>query len=233
MKLVPVLDLKGSQVVAAHLGNRESYKPLSSPLCRSSYPLDVVAALLSLYPFDTLYVADLDAITGSGNNLQSIRRIHTAYPQLALWVDNGIVELEQIAEFSRPIIGSESLSGLAEFIDIKARHPAALLSLDFRKRGFLGPPALLEQHRLWPHEVIVVSLSHVGSSRGPDLALLSRLQSKCPATRFYAGGGVGDGDDLKRLHQIGVSGCLLATALHNGTINGSDISEFIDPRRIQ
>ncbi|MEW8382346.1 MAG: nickel transporter, partial [Candidatus Thiodiazotropha taylori] len=64
MKLIPVIDLMNGIVVRAIRGQRQSYLPSSTPLCQSSQPEAVISALLSLYPFDTLYIADLDAITG-------------------------------------------------------------------------------------------------------------------------------------------------------------------------
>ncbi len=226
MKLAPALDLKGTRVVAARLGERERYAPSATPLCRSSNPPNVVQALLALFPFDTLYIADLDAITGTGNNFETIRRLHLAYPHLTLWVDNGNFELQLLTEFARPVIGSESLDGLPEYIALRALYPTAVLSLDFRERDFIGPAALLEQHGLWPDDLIVMTLARVGSTRGPDLALLSQLSLRRPETRFYAGGGIRDRNDLKWLDRNGISGCLLATALHQGFINSGDLRDF-------
>ena len=64
MDIIPVIDLMGGQAVHAKLGRRDEYRPLQSRLCRTSRPLDVAEALLALYPFRTLYLADLDAIRG-------------------------------------------------------------------------------------------------------------------------------------------------------------------------
>ena len=58
MRVVPVIDLMAGRVVHARRGDRSNYRPLESKLTRSSEPVAVVAALLALAPFDTLYVAD-------------------------------------------------------------------------------------------------------------------------------------------------------------------------------
>ena len=72
MQAIPVIDLMGGQVVRARMGDRASYRPLESPLSPTSDPVDVVRGLLGVFPFPTLYVADLDAIQGSGRQLPDV-----------------------------------------------------------------------------------------------------------------------------------------------------------------
>ena len=93
MEVVPVIDLKGGVVVRARHGDRASYRPIETPLSPTSDPLDVVAGLLSVHPFRTLYVADLDAIEGRGDASAILERIAKTFPHLSLWVDNGCAEL--------------------------------------------------------------------------------------------------------------------------------------------
>ena len=54
VELIPVIDLKGGQVVRAQFGRRDDYRPIQSPLSATSDPIDVARGLLSLYPFETL-----------------------------------------------------------------------------------------------------------------------------------------------------------------------------------
>ena len=90
MQLIPVIDLKGGLVVAARRGDRRHYAPLQTPLCPSAAPVAVAAALLGLYPFTTLYIADLDAIGGGPGQWGLIEQIHRNHPVVTLWVDNGL-----------------------------------------------------------------------------------------------------------------------------------------------
>ena len=230
MKIVPVIDLKEGHVVAAHLGQRESYAPLNTPLCRSSAPLQVATALLTRFPFDTLYIADLDAISGAGSNFDSLRALHRHYPHITLWVDNGGVELKQLSAIARPVIGSESLGGLSDYTRLRSAHPSALLSLDFHEREFRGPPALLANPRLWPEAIIAMTLSRIGSDRGPDLTLLTELSARKPASSLYAAGGIRNRNDLHNLNRMGISGCLLASALHRGDIDSAALNGLLTPR---
>src|SRR5215469_5156842 len=92
MQIIPVLDLKNGTVVRAQLGERDRYRPIATPLAPSSDPVDVARGLLSVYPFQTLYIADLDAIEGWGNDDAAIGQLRQAFPQVSLWVDNGIAD---------------------------------------------------------------------------------------------------------------------------------------------
>jgi len=99
MDVVPVIDLRGGAVVRARKGDRASYRPIETPLSRTSDPIDVVAGYLSVHPFRMLYIADLDAIEGRGSADATIRNIAQAFPRLALWVDNGCVEIDPARRF--------------------------------------------------------------------------------------------------------------------------------------
>ena len=73
---IPVLDLMGGQVVRARAGERESYRPLTgSAVASSAVPLAVVESLLRLYPFRSIYMADLDAILGRGDHDATVATI--------------------------------------------------------------------------------------------------------------------------------------------------------------
>jgi phosphoribosylformimino-5-aminoimidazole carboxamide ribotide isomerase len=230
MKLIPVIDLMDSRVVSAKRGERHAYAPSDTPLCRSSQPHAVVSALLNLFPFDTLYIADLDAIRGNGSNLELIHKLCLFYPEIVFWVDNGLAELERLCGFARPVIGSESLVSCDALSHLLASLPSPLLSLDYHADAFTGPAGLDRKPWLWPEDLIIMTLSRVGTASGPDLSLLRQFAEQAPEHRFHAAGGVRDPSDLERLSAAGVSGVLLSTALHQGTIDGATIARLSNPR---
>lgn len=223
LKLVPVIDLKGGQAVAARLGNRRDYAPLSSPLCPSAEPAVVAAALLRLHPFATLYLADLDAIGGDEGQWEAIESIRRLRPGLELWVDNGLRDLPRLARLARPVLGSESLADREELARLLAWLPSSVLSLDYRAEGLVGPAGLDRRPDLWPADVVVMTLVRVGSRQGPDLDRLAGLRQAAPDRRIYAAGGVRDGADLLALDALGVTGALVSTALHQGGIGTGDL----------
>jgi phosphoribosylformimino-5-aminoimidazole carboxamide ribotide isomerase len=227
LQAIPVIDLMGGQVVRARMGDRASYRPLESPLSPTSDAVDVVRGLLGVFPFQTLYVADLDAIQGSGNSFPTLRRIRVEFPSLQVWVDNGAADAGAIealvgANLGTPVIGSESQRDSA----LIAQHRDSMrivLSLDFRGDAFQGPAKILAEPALWPHRIIVMTLARVGSGAGPDLERLASIQSIAAGREIYAAGGVRNAADLRALKERGVSGALIATALHEGRIGAADL----------
>ena len=231
MKVIPVIDLKGGQVVHAQRGERDSYRPVRSQLCHGSEPLDVVAGLLTVYPFATLYVADLDAIQARGDNIASIRQIRQEFPALRLWVDNGLAEGAACRDWlaqdlSELVLGSEAQRDreILHALSDDAAREHLILSLDYRDDRFLGPPDLLSATALWPHRIIVMTLSRVGSRGGPDLTLLRRWRDDVPDKKIFAAGGVRGGEDLSALADCGIAGVLVATALHERRIGRAEIA---------
>lgn len=230
MKLIPVIDLLQGQVVHARGGRRADYAPIRSKLCRSSAPWAVVDALLELHPFDTLYVADLDAIIGHSGQHEILQDLRRRHPNLNLWVDAGLGSPAEAAQFlrravGRPVVGSESLpTGAPPDFNTWAGDP--ILSLDFRDGRLLGPRDLLKHPERWPAEIIVMSLDRVGCGTGPDLDRLANLRPQAPGRRWYLAGGVRGPQDLAALAAAGADGVLLATALHQGIIDAAHLARY-------
>lgn len=220
-------------VVLAQAGRRDAYRPLATPLCRSSRPDAVVARLLDLHPFRHLYIADLDAILGRGGHEPVIEAIRRNYPDLELWVDAGFAGPEaarawQARGLGRAVLGSESLAAAPGRDELPA---GAVLSLDFKDDAFAGPARLLAEPERWPAEVIVMTLARVGTGTGPDLARLAALRlaalrRAAPAARLHAAGGVRHAGDLAELARAGAAGVLLASALHDGRLGRRELSAW-------
>ena len=234
MRVIPVLDLKGGTVVRARMGQRETYQPISTPLSQSSDVLAVAQGLMTIFPFDTLYVADIDAIEKRGRNHEALARLRQAFPNIRLWVDQGITDERDVREGLREklgdiVIGSESLRD-DRLLRTFRRDPHVILSLDFRGSEFQGPPSLLADPLLWPDRVIVMTLGRVGSDLGPDQDRLDVVAAKADGRKLFAAGGVRDARDLAALQARGVTGALVASCLHDGRVTKSDI-EMLEPLR--
>jgi phosphoribosylformimino-5-aminoimidazole carboxamide ribotide isomerase len=227
LRVIPVIDLMGGEVVRARMGDRASYRPLESPLSPTSDPVAVVRGLLAVYPFPTLYVADLDAIQRHGDNFPSLRRIRAKFPGLQMWVDNGAagaaaVEALIEAGLGAPVLGSESQRDSA-LIAQRRDSRQVVLSLDFRGDAFQGPKEILAEPGLWPQRIIVMTLARVGGSAGPDLKRIASIRSIAGGREIYAAGGVRDAADLSALKAGGAAGALIATALHERRIVRADL----------
>jgi phosphoribosylformimino-5-aminoimidazole carboxamide ribotide isomerase len=228
MEVIPVIDLKGGVVVHARQGNRDAYRPIETLLSASSAPTDVVAGLLKLYPFRRLYIADLDAITGGPPHAATLLALAAQFPQLELWIDNGIANAAAATTWldqglGHLVIGTESQTD-TKLLQARQIRPRTILSLDFRGEAFQGPSEILHNTGLWPNRLIVMTLARVGSSSGPDLAQLKSIIARAGKRHVYAAGGVRDLSDLLALTDAGAAGALVATALHTGKITAADLA---------
>lgn len=227
MHIIPVIDLYQGKVVHAVRGQRADYQPLKSGLYNSSDPHVAVQAFLNLYPFNTLYIADLDAIQGNAGNQDIIEKLQQDFPQLVLWVDSGLSRKEQLCTGNQPsiihVIGSETGITVNMLADLTGNIPDLVLSLDFKAGKFCGDTEILKHPEFWPHRIIVMNLARVGTVEGPDMELLQFIKSVSGKNNTYMAGGIRNIDDIHLLYEHGVSGVLLATALHNGSITKEDL----------
>lgn len=195
--------------------------------------MGVARTLLELYPFRSLYIADLDAIQGIGNHVAEIEMLHRTFPHIDLWLDAGIRHASQWKFDEYPgikcIIGSEGLESLDQYLQITAEIPMnnLLLSLDFNAAGFMGPHTLLQHPQLWPRRVICMTLARVGSHDGPDFNKLEEMSTLAGERFVYAAGGIRHIEDLHRLKEQGASGTLLASALHDGRIDPRQLAQLM------
>jgi phosphoribosylformimino-5-aminoimidazole carboxamide ribotide isomerase len=233
VEIIPVIDLVQGQVVRARMGQRQFYQPILSTLCKSSEPFNVLQALLELYPFSTLYIADIDAIQGVGHHENLIKKIAEQFPDIQLWLDCGLKYYHLAMDIANIhlVIGSENIEHLDHYFGISQKLPGKhLLSLDSSGEQTLGPSALHEDPSYWPDRVIGMQLKQVGSGLGANTDLLSRLarlnQLRPIPSALYAAGGVRHIQDCRQLRQQGVAGALVASALHDGDITPQELTAF-------
>ena len=228
MKIIPVIDLKDGVVVHARQGNRESYQPLNTDLCKSPDIYQVIAAFLGVYEFDTLYIADLNAITRQGDHNRLITEVLTRFPQITFWVDKGYQQYDEIGLHPSnylSVLGSESYRN-ETISEIKAYQNNFVLSLDYANSNALGAKSLFSAPTCWPKNIIIMTLERVGSNRGPDLNKLAEFRRQYPDKNFIAAGGIRDKQDLINLTKTGIHQALVASALHSGAIKTEDIAKF-------
>ncbi len=236
MQIIPVIDLLDGVVVHAKRGERRHYQPIQSFLTSSSKPLDIVAALLDYYPFQQLYIADLNAIqklkSTYETNYPVVESITRQFPNLKLWVDAGISDQTELNIWnklhSNLIFASENFSGIGNFLALKNQQDTHFtLSLDFMPTGYRGPAELLQDNSYWPDDVIVMSLANVGTNQGVNIKLLNEIMPRATGFNLYAAGGVRGLDDLTMLKKMGVHGALIATALHQKQLSAQQLESLV------
>jgi phosphoribosylformimino-5-aminoimidazole carboxamide ribotide isomerase len=234
MRIIPVMDLKGGLVVHAVGGRRHEYQPIRSVLVDSCQPAEVAKAFQEKLGLGDLYVADLDAIGGQEPALDLLRSL--ADLGLKLRVDAGVrtvLSAKALAESgATSVIAGLETVGSPEFLEqlVSALGSDAVwFSLDLKQGVALG------DLRDWPssdplsiasrvlevgiRRMIVLDLARVGKGSGIGTEELCRRLRGChEGIELIAGGGVRHPEDLATLEELGLSGVLVGTALHNGSI---------------
>lgn len=232
MRVIPVIDVRQGMAVRAVRGDRANYQPLKTPFAAGCDPVGVMLGLRAQIPMQTLYVADLDGIERGVPDFNLVRRLSDAAPDLMFWVDNGASSVDGVADLlgiagTVAIVGSETLGSIEDFRAMASLPRERLaLSFDFRNERFEGPEALLREPSVWPDRLIVMTLARIGSGEGPDLVRLGDFVARSAGREVYAAGGVRARHDLEALAAAGVSGALVATALHSGKIKAGDLEEI-------
>ena len=228
MQIIPVIDIKAGLVVLAKQGQRQKYRPLSTPLCNSSQISDVIDAYLGIYSFTHFYIADLDALMNTGSNDELINSVFSRYPHINFIIDCGSIKSKHSLLSARhtAIIGTESITK-HDLITIKQTTENFILSLDFSaQHKKMGDPLLYKSPSLWPKSVIIMTLGRVGKNSGPDLIRLEYYRRHYPQHDFIAAGGIRHKQDLLQLKGIGIKTALVASALHNGSLTNQDIQKL-------
>ncbi|MDF1527769.1 MAG: HisA/HisF-related TIM barrel protein [Sedimenticola sp.] len=226
MNIIPVIDLLDGQSVHAKLGRRTEYRPLNSPLCQQGEVLPLIQRLCDDFGMQQLYIADLNAIQGKGDNHLTLHRIAHSFPDLTLWIDAGFatpdaIQTLQSSVTCRPVIGSESWQYTKPFA-----NDQAILSVDSVDGVLRDLSGITTDTRRRPNTLILMNLARVGSQRGPDIDLLSLWSKTAPGAELYMAGGVRHCDDLLTLQAAGASGVLLASAIHSGALTATDLTAF-------
>lgn len=228
MEIIPVIDLRDNHAVYAVKGQRQDYQPLRTVLSDSTVPKNIVQAFIDYYAFEKIYIADLNAIIGQGDNNHVIEELIQSFPSLTFLVDQNISSVQAIRQplMRQYVIGSESNLAADELSKIVALEPNVILSLDFRNKLFQGHASILNNTAVWPKKIIAMSLTHIASNRGPDYELIQYLQNITTGKQIYVAGGVRHKADLQVLYELGVSGVLVATALHTGKLLPDTLRKF-------
>lgn len=184
--------------------DRGSYPPVHemSRVVESSDPVAVAEA----FPSRRVYVADLDAIEGTGDNADAVRRLSEVRDVL---LDPGISSPEDLEAARRaarhPVMGTETCP--VEVMELADGDEFVSLDVEY---GLPLEPEVLGEMDL--AGVIVLMMRRVGTGSGVDLDLVREVV-RC-GHPVFVGGGISSRRDLELLGEVGAAGALVATALH-------------------
>lgn len=223
MRCIFVLDIFNGAVVHAVRGERSRYEPIDrfSSVVSSS---DSISVMKKIRPRE-VYVADLNLLTGSGDNLEAIGQISRLARTMADIGPSQRSDLDRLPRGVCPVLGTETASfGLMKEASLRSE---AVASIDMKNRkviardsemAALSPQEILRRLNRMPLEaVILLGLDRVGTASGLDEEFLAEAAS-ISEHPIILGGGVSGVDDLQALEELGFQGALVATAVHNGRI---------------
>ena len=238
MNVIPVIDLLNGIAVHGIRGERKHYQPLKSVLSNSANrSLDIASTFKSL-GFSSLYLADLDAILKKSANFKIYKQI-VAQTGLDLMVDAGISDLKTAqkvlsANVPKIVVGTETLTSL-DFLDqaIKAfGEDKIVISIDLKQEKVLSTLETITQMDIVPFaqkleksgikQIILLDLDRVGTEKGINLELLRKILDSTEV-ELLVGGGIRSLKELEELRNLGVSGALVATILHNGKLEVDEL----------
>ena len=231
-RILPVLDVKGGQVVRGIAGRRDEYRPIVSRVTDSVDPGFVLMDLSRAFGFTRFYIADLDAICDRRSRLGDLRLVQ-AYG-FELDIDAGIQSPEELARLLavpgvRPVIGLESIGTRDQFAAViaGADRERLVFSLDLMN----GCPIATPDWPASPVEVaaiaveagiqslIVLDLAAVGTGEGcPTLPFCREIRARWPHLELMTGGGIRSEVDVRTAVESGADRILVASALHDGRI---------------
>ncbi|GFO97952.1 histidine biosynthesis protein [groundwater metagenome] len=223
-RIIFVLDILNGIAVHALRGERSKYMPVAgSRVCDSSSPLDIISALAPR----EVYIADLDRLQHQGNNLELIKKISEKTQTMADIGAENLNDVEKCAGIADAIIlGTETAS--LDLIERAAlRFPGRInVSIDMKNGRVLTkdrnmeiePVELVRELNNYEiRDIIVLELARVGTGAGIEVDFLKDIAG-ASSHDVLVGGGIKDMDDIEALERIGISGALVATAVHSGKI---------------
>jgi HisA/HisF family protein len=240
LDVVAVIDIKNSIVVKAVAGKRNEYKRVESRILdkNEKQPLEVAAAFYNKLGIRKIYIADIDAILGNGNNLENIKEIKEKYADIEIILDAGfsannspIPYLEDFLDYA--VIATETIKNLSFLEKMNKFNSQIIVSIDLKAGNLIHhinswqnknlEYIIKEITNFGIKKFIILDLANVGTAAGIS-KYIKELKLKFPKLDFITGGGIKDYRDIKELKRMNFSGLLIASAFHNGSLGKKEIA---------
>lgn len=222
-RIIFVLDILKGNGVHAIRGERAKYQPVQSKVCSSSSPLEIVSALKPA----EVYIADLDRLQHFGDNFELIKKISAKAKTMADIGAENMDDVIKCAGIANTVILGTETAPLDLIKTAAEQFPGGInVSIDIKNgevltkdRNMMMEPyelvKLLNDYNIM--DIIILELGKVGTGAGIDTDFL-RGVVELSTHSVLLGGGIRDMADINALKEIGVSGALVATAVHKGMI---------------
>lgn len=212
MKIFLAVDILRRNVVHGYKGQRRNYRPLDWGLAKSTVPCEYIREMGA----KNIYLADLDRIEGTGNNDEEILACR-GIAETAILNRGAKKPSDAMQErWVKNVVSTETCS------ENQKDFPFDYFSIVIKNNKTYpleqSPIAAFSACREWNFEGgIVMNLSSVGAEDSMGGLDIEGIRESFPKKLLY-GGGVNSMSDLKRLHDAGYDGAIIATAIHRGKI---------------
>ena len=231
MKVIPAIDIMGSNVVRLVQGNPKSKTVYSSNPVETAKKWEKAGA-------DMLHLVDLDATLGIGSNFQMIKNI-AENVSIPIEVAGGLRTqeiIENVLHFaSKAVLGTIAFKNkeVLQKISEKFGKDRIIISADQlngkiviggwkENTGIELIKGLESFVRLGYSEFLITSVERDGTLQGPDLDSLRKACS-VQNTRIIASGGISSLQDTISVKKCGVSSVILGKALYDGKISIEEV----------
>jgi phosphoribosylformimino-5-aminoimidazole carboxamide ribotide isomerase len=226
--IFPAIDLRGGQCVRLRQGDYKQETVFGDD------PADMARRWVG-QGAAYLHLVDLDgAREGQPINGPSVRAV-VAAAGVPCQLGGGLRSEAHVAEalswgVARVILGTRALKEPAWLEELCRRHPGRIvLGIDARDgmvategwQNVSRTPALelARQCTAWPLAALVYTdISRDGMLQGPNQKALAEMAAAVPIP-VIASGGVTTVDDVRRLAQLGLAGCIIGRALYEGRLD--------------
>ena len=224
MKLYPAIDLMQGKAVRLEEGRR-----MSATIFHDQ-PLQLIPHLTA-DGADGLHIVDLDGAFGEPRQIDLLTRLVRSSP-IPVQIGGGIRDSQAVDQMfrigaARVVLGTAAVQKPVEVEQLCRYYPKRIVVACDAKNGIVcvdgwilpsGMSALelAQMADEWgAAAVLYTDISKDGMRSGPNLQMTAELASKVKC-EVIASGGVWDLDDIVRLRDAKIHGCVVGRALYEG-----------------
>lgn len=234
MNILPAIDLRDGKCVQLRGGSYDR------ELIRLPDPISVASSWFDA-GYEKIHIVDLDSATNNGNNTSLIIEMLQKFPNtiqvgggirqsedIKILLDNGAVGVmvgtkaiidnnwrnEIVNQFPNKII-------IAADVD---KDQQVLISGWTEKSGKNLVETLKELEELELGGVLITSIEEEGKMEGVNIDIF-KTAIENSSKRIIAAGGISNMRDVQKLEDIGITDCVIGTAMYLGDFKNSNISQ--------
>jgi len=228
--VIPAVDIMGGRCVQLVGGKPETSKSYGDPV--------EIALLWESLGAKALHIVDLDATLGRGENREVVKEISETI-NVPLQFGGGLRDSESVAKalglgVSRVVLGTmavkdpqgvQSLSEKfgPEKIIVAVDSSKGMITVNgWQKKTNMSTITLIRRFEDLVFGFLLTDVDKEGRRQGIDSEEFGNISRETDA-RIIASGGVSTDEDIQKLKELGLYGCVVGKALYEGNLDSSRI----------